>query len=62
VYRTHVQLLVREAAPYADWEYLSDALMASLRADHVRYLREMRELDEERLADGWADLVRRLLS
>ncbi len=62
VYRTHVQLLVREAAPHADWEYLSDALMASLRADHVRYLREMRQLDDERLAEGWTDLVRRLLS
>jgi hypothetical protein len=35
--------------------------MASLRADHVRYLREIRELPEERLAAGWADLVSRLL-
>jgi AcrR family transcriptional regulator len=61
VYRTHVQVLVREAAPDADWEYLADALMASLRADHVRYLREIRELPEDRLAEGWADLVRRLL-
>jgi AcrR family transcriptional regulator len=61
-YRTHVQLLVREAAPHADWEYFSDALMASLRADHLRYLREMREFPEERLAAGWAELVRRLLS
>ena len=61
-YRTHVQLLVREAAPYADWEYLSDALMASLRADHVRYLRDMREMPEDRLVEGWTELVRRLLS
>jgi AcrR family transcriptional regulator len=61
VYRTHVQMLVREAAPDADWEYLGDALMASLRADHVAYLRNVRELPEERLAAGWADLVTRLL-
>jgi AcrR family transcriptional regulator len=61
VYRTHVQMLVREAAPNADWEYLADALMASLRADHVAYLRSVRELPEDRLAAGWADLVRRLL-
>jgi AcrR family transcriptional regulator len=61
VYRTHVQVLVREAAPYADWEYLADALMASLRADHVRYLRQIREMSEQRLAAAWADLVRRLL-
>jgi AcrR family transcriptional regulator len=62
VYRAHVQMLVREAAPDADWEYLADALMASLRADHVRYLRELRELPDDRVAAGWADLVRRLLS
>jgi AcrR family transcriptional regulator len=62
VYRAHVQMLVREAAPHADWEYLADALMASLRADHIRYLRELRELPDDRVAAGWADLVRRLLS
>jgi AcrR family transcriptional regulator len=62
VYRTHVQMLVREAAPDADWEYLADALMASLRADHVRYLRQIREMPDERMAAGWTDLVRRLLS
>jgi len=61
-YRTHVQLLVREAAPGADWEYLSDSLMASLRADHVRYLRQIRGMPDGRLVAGWADLVRRLLS
>jgi AcrR family transcriptional regulator len=60
-YRTHVQMLIREAAPDADWEYLADALMASLRADHVRYLREVREFPDERIAAAWADLVRRLL-
>ena len=59
-YRTHVQVLAREAAPDADWEYLSDVLMASLRADHVHYLRVVRELSEERLAAAWGDLVRRL--
>jgi AcrR family transcriptional regulator len=61
-YRTHVQLLVREAAPDADWEYLSDVLMASLRADHLLYLREIRGIADERLTAGWADLVRRLFS
>ena len=57
-----MQLLVREAVPHADWEYLADVLMASLRADHVHYLRRIRELPDDRLAAGWADLVRRLLS
>ena len=62
VYRTHVQMLVREAAPDADWEYLADVLMASLRADHIRYLREIRQMPEERMAAAWADTVRRLLT
>jgi AcrR family transcriptional regulator len=62
VYRAHVGLLVREAAPEADWEYLTDTLLASLVASHVRYMRRARGMSEERLAAGWADVVRRLLS
>ena len=62
VYRAHVGVLVREAAPDADWEYLTDTLLASLNANHLRYMRRARGMSEERLAAGWADLVRRLLS
>jgi AcrR family transcriptional regulator len=62
VYRAHVGLLVREAAPDADWEYLTDALLASLGASHVNYMRRARGMSEERLAAGWADLVRRVIS
>jgi AcrR family transcriptional regulator len=62
VYRAHVGLLVRDAAPEADWEYLTDTLLASLVASHVRYMRRARGMSEERLAAGWADVVRRLLS
>ena len=36
--------------------------MAALRADHIRYLKEIRELPDDRIAAGWADLVGRLLS
>jgi len=61
VYQSHVAMLVREAAPDADWEYLTDTLLASLSATHVRYMRR-RGMDDERLAAGWADLVRRVLS
>ena len=60
-YRTHVSVLVREAAPGADWEYLTDVLLAALGAEHLAYLRVVREMDEARMAAGWADLVRRLL-
>ncbi len=62
VYRTHVGMLVREAAPDADWDYVTDALLASLTASHLRYMRRARQMSEERLAAGWADLVRRLFS
>lgn len=62
VYRAHVALLVGEAAPDADWEYLTDTLLASLNASHVRYMRRARQMSEERLAAGWADVVRRLFS
>ena len=60
-YRTHVSVLVREAAPDADWEYLTDVLLAALGAEHLGYLRRVREMDHERMAAGWADLARRLL-
>ena len=54
-------MLVREADPDADWEYITDTLLASLTASHLRYLRR-RGMSEERLVAGWADVVRRLLS
>jgi len=62
VYQAHVAVLVREAAPEADWEYLTDTMLASLTATHLRYMRRVRQMDEERMAAGWADVVRRLLS
>jgi AcrR family transcriptional regulator len=62
VYQTHVAMLVREAAPDCDWEFITDALLASLTATHLRYMRRARGMSEERLAAGWADLCRRVLS
>jgi AcrR family transcriptional regulator len=61
-YRMHVALLVREAAPGADWEYLTDSLLAALTATHVMYMRRVHGMSDERLAAGWADLVRRTCS
>lgn len=60
-YRLHVQTLVERAAPHGDWEYLADALLAAIRVDHIRYLQSVREMTDDRIAAGWADLVRRLL-
>ena len=59
-YRLHVQTLVQDAAPEEDWEYIADALLAAMRVDHIRYLQRVREMSDERIAAGWADLVRRL--
>jgi AcrR family transcriptional regulator len=61
-YRMHVAMLVAEADPTADRDYLADVLLATVSAQHLRYLRRSREMPEERIAAGWADLVRRLLS
>jgi AcrR family transcriptional regulator len=60
-YRLHVQMLVQEAEPEADWEYLADALLAAIRVDHVRYLQTVRGMSPARITAGWAEFVRRLL-
>jgi AcrR family transcriptional regulator len=60
-YRTHVQLLVREAVPAGDVEYLADALLAPLLADFFLYQRKVRGRELPELADAWCDLVERVL-
>jgi AcrR family transcriptional regulator len=61
-YRTHVLTLIREAAPHIDAEYLADALLAPLGADFHLYIRRVRQLSPERVADGYEQLVRRLFA
>ena len=60
-YRTHVELLVREADPGADSEFIADALLAMLTARMFLYMRIARELPLEHIVEGWTDVVRRLL-
>lgn len=59
VHRTHVRMLLAAAATSGDLETQADALLALLDADYVD-----QQLDRgrtvESLADGWADLARRL--
>lgn len=62
IYRTHVALLVREALPGEDWDVLADMLLAPLGAEVLAYMREIREVPDERVCAGWETLVRRLLS
>jgi hypothetical protein len=62
-YRTHVTLLLREAGLGAGCaDYLSDVLLAPLAADAFHHHRTVRGQSLVELADGYRDLVRRILS
>ena len=60
-YRTHLAMLVREAAPELDDEYVAEALLTPLAPETFLYLRKGRELSLERIGAGYEQLVRRLL-
>ena len=61
LYRTHLAMLVRDADPALDDEYLAEALLAPLTPETFLYLRKGRELSLERIEAGYEQLVRRLL-
>src|SRR3982751_4812961 len=61
LYRTHLAMLVREAAPELDDEFIAEALLAPFSAETFLYLRKGRELPLERLEEGYDQLVSRLL-
>ena len=60
-YRFYVATLLRECAPGLDPDYTADALLATLRASFVDYLRDAREMELEHVAESWEALVRCLL-
>jgi len=60
-YRFYVTSLLREGAPQLDPDYTADALLATLGAGFVAYLREDREMALEQVAAGFDGLVQRLL-
>lgn len=62
VHRLHVALLLGEADPTCDADALADVVLAGLAADLFVYMREVRGIPLERLKDGWAQLVERLLA
>jgi AcrR family transcriptional regulator len=57
-HRAHLILLLREARPGADAEYLADVLLAALGSELILFLRTDRGLDLDRLKAGWTELVR----
>jgi AcrR family transcriptional regulator len=60
VYRLHMTLLLREAAPERDPAYLVEALLAGLGTDLFLYLRDARGMSLAEMKAGWRELVRRL--
>ena len=60
-YRSHIGMLVREANPDCDAEYLTEALLAPLAATQFVYQRRARGMPVERVAQGYEFLVRRLV-
>jgi AcrR family transcriptional regulator len=61
VYRLHMTLLLREADPLCDAEYLAEVLLAGLGVDFFMFLGEARAMHVQRLKDGWCELVRRIV-
>ncbi|HZB74907.1 MAG TPA: helix-turn-helix domain-containing protein [Solirubrobacteraceae bacterium] len=60
-YRMHVGVLVREACPEADWELLTDMLLAPLAAEmYVNWVRA-RAMSHERILATYGLLVDRLM-
>jgi AcrR family transcriptional regulator len=60
VHRFHVRLLVTQARPEADADYLTDVLLAPLSAHTFADQRHTRGLSLEQLKAGYADVVMRL--
>jgi hypothetical protein len=59
VSRLHITLLLRDADPGCDSEYLAESLLAALGVDLFLYMRDVRGLSLQRLKDGWGELARR---
>ena len=60
-YRSHIAMLVREADPLCDSDYVTEALLAALAATAIVYQRRARGMSLERVNEGYEWLVRRLL-
>jgi AcrR family transcriptional regulator len=60
-YRSHIAMLVREADPHCDADYVTEALLSPLSATAFIYQRRGRGMSLERVGEGYEWLVRRLL-
>ncbi len=57
LYATHLSILLREAAPHVDSEFVAQALLAMLRPAQHLYARRGLGWSLERVRSGWCDLV-----
>ena len=62
LYATHLALLLRDAAPHVDAEFVAHALLAMLRPAQHLYTRRGLGWSLERVRAGWCDLVREVES
>ena len=60
-YRSHIGMLVSEADPDCDADYVTEALLAPLAATAFMYQRRARGMSLDRVKQGYDYLVRRLL-
>ncbi len=60
LYLTHLVILLREAAPAADAEYVAQTLLAALSPGQHLHCRRELGWSVDRLAGGWSALVRSL--
>jgi AcrR family transcriptional regulator len=58
----HIRTLVARARPGCDVDYTTDVLVGALTAQVFAHQRRTREMPLERLKEGYADLVSRMLS
>ncbi len=61
LYLTHLTMLVRQADPALDAEYVAAVLMGALTADLLRHLRQDRTMSPVRIHTAWRSLIQRLV-
>ena len=61
-YRTHVTMLIRDADPDLDADYVAEALLAPLGAEVVLHQLSQPGMTPDRLGAGWETIVRRLVA
>jgi AcrR family transcriptional regulator len=61
-HRAHVRMLLRDAAPTGDADYLADVLLGALAAELVIYQRRALAMPLDRLKEGWVQLLDGLVS